>query len=48
MFGWKREWTHLIPEDNVHPYGRRRVVNGRTGAMVLKVVDMLCCSFIIG
>jgi len=36
----KREWTHLIPRIDVHPYGRRRGANGRVGAMLPKEVDM--------
>jgi len=36
-----RNWTHLVPWDVSYPYGRRRRgANGRTGARMLKEVNM--------
>jgi len=32
----------------VHPYGRRRGENGRTGARLLKLNTMFICPFIMG
>jgi len=34
------------PKTDVHPYGRRRGANGRTGALLLEEVIMCSCSFI--
>lgn len=42
------EMDSPISITEVHPYGRRRGANGRTGAVVLKEVNMFICPFISG
>ena len=42
------EMDSPISISHMHPYGRRRRANGRTGAGMLNGVNMYSCPFIMG
>ncbi|GMN09919.1 hypothetical protein MTsPCn9_19620 [Croceitalea sp. MTPC9] len=48
MFVELAEMDSPISIANMHPYGRRRGANGRTGARWLPKIDMLLCTFMMG